>query len=134
MNYSLFNSSRALMDYIDPDTYGLIISYEKSTDGLWVVIGFTGVKAACCRIGDLNAKVACFPISSLYDNRSNHIFWDLFYPTEIAPKFLTTTFFKGSLSYVHPINVKQLSGVSNKDVFLSYKGPKNLGSIEMTNN
>ena len=68
MNYSLFNSSRALMDYIEnPDTYGMktrysileffsLISYQKETDfvhGYRIYL----VKAACCGLGDLHAKV-----------------------------------------------------------------------------
>ena len=143
MNYSLFNSSRALMEYIEnPENYGMktcytildfsLISYQKAND-VCTVIGFTEVKAACCGLGDLHAKVACFPVSSLCYNRSNHIFWDLFHPTETTAKFLAATFFKGSSPYVHPINVKQLSDLWNKDVFLSYMVTRNSDNIEMAN-
>ena len=104
----------------------LAISYFANiTYFLTVYTGFTVVKSACCGLGNLNAKVACLPISGLCSNRSNHMFWDLFHPTETTAGLLTTTFFEGSPPYVYPINVKQLSTLWIKNVsFLSYTGPK----------
>eukprot|EP00262_Sarcandra_glabra_P009161 TRINITY_DN23195_c0_g1_i1.p1 TRINITY_DN23195_c0_g1~~TRINITY_DN23195_c0_g1_i1.p1 ORF type:complete len:377 (-),score=59.20 TRINITY_DN23195_c0_g1_i1:169-1242(-) len=92
MNYSFFDTYSAVLDYVqNPTTYG-----------------FTEVKAACCGLGNLHAKVACLPISSFCPNRRDHVFWDLYHPTEAASRMLTDAFFDGSKEYVEPINVKQL--------------------------
>ena len=72
------------------------------------VEGFVEVKAACCGLGDLNAKIACLPISSYCSNRKDHIFWDLFHPTEATAERLTSTAFDGSVPYVYPMNIRQL--------------------------
>ncbi|ONK74948.1 uncharacterized protein A4U43_C03F11750 [Asparagus officinalis] len=92
MNYSFFNSSSTLMEYIEsPDAHG-----------------FTDVKAACCGIGNLNALIACLPVSRLCEDRTSYVFWDLYHPTEATARLLTETMFSGSRPYVFPINVKQL--------------------------
>ncbi|XP_020256766.1 GDSL esterase/lipase At5g55050-like [Asparagus officinalis] len=94
-NYSFFNSTITLLQYLqDPSNYG-----------------FTEVKAACCGLGNLNAKVACLPVSKLCQKRSDFVFWDLFHPTEKTAGLLADTIFDGSSPFVYPINVKQLSNL-----------------------
>ncbi|CAL9080585.1 unnamed protein product [Musa acuminata var. zebrina] len=91
-SYSYFDTYTALLEYINnPAAYG-----------------FVEVKAACCGLGDLNAKIACLPISSYCSNRKDHIFWDLFHPTEATAGRLTSTAFDGSVPYVYPMNIRQL--------------------------
>ncbi|KAJ8497568.1 hypothetical protein OPV22_008120 [Ensete ventricosum] len=95
MSYSYFDTYTALLEYINnPDAYG-----------------FVEVKAACCGLGDLNAKVACLPISNYCSNRNDHIFWDFYHPTEAAAGMLTSTAFDGSVPYVYPMNVRQLVAI-----------------------
>ncbi|THU63246.1 hypothetical protein C4D60_Mb01t13710 [Musa balbisiana] len=97
MSYSYFDTYTALLEYINnPDAYG-----------------FVEVKAACCGLGDLNAKIACLPISSYCSNRKDHIFWDLFHPTEATAGRLTSTAFDGSVPYVYPMNIRQLVAILN---------------------
>ncbi|KAJ3683710.1 hypothetical protein LUZ60_013937 [Juncus effusus] len=93
MSYSFLDTSSALLQYIQqPSAYG-----------------FTEVKAACCGLGDLNAKVACLPISTYCSNRNDHIFWDFYHPTEATARMITNTAFHGSAPFVFPINIKQLT-------------------------
>ncbi|OAY28480.1 GDSL esterase/lipase At5g55050 [Manihot esculenta] len=70
--------------------------------------GFTEVKAACCGIGKLKAKVPCLPIATYCSNRKEHVFWDLFHPTEAAARVLVDTIFDGPSQYTSPMNVRQL--------------------------
>ncbi|XP_052208178.1 GDSL esterase/lipase At5g55050 [Diospyros lotus] len=70
--------------------------------------GFTEYKAACCGIGTLNADLPCLPISSVCDNRSSHVFWDLYHPTEASVRIFVDLVFDGSPPYAVPINVEQL--------------------------
>ncbi|XP_058095049.1 GDSL esterase/lipase At5g55050 [Magnolia sinica] len=95
MSYSFFNTYAVLLDFIQkPAAYG-----------------FTEVKAACCGLGNLNAKVACLPIATYCPNRRNHVFWDFYHPTEAAARKFVDTAFSGSKPYVYPINVQQLVAI-----------------------
>ncbi|WOL13005.1 hypothetical protein Cni_G21774 [Canna indica] len=95
MSYSFFDAYTALYEYINnPEAYG-----------------FAEVKAACCGLGDLNAKIACIPISTYCSNRRDHIFWDFYHPTEATAGMLTSILFDGSVPYVYPMNVKQLAAL-----------------------
>ncbi|KAH0459090.1 hypothetical protein IEQ34_011904 [Dendrobium chrysotoxum] len=93
MSYSFFNTSLALLELIQDST-----NY-----------GFTETKAACCGLGNLNAQVACTPISSLCSNRKNHLFWDFYHPTEAAAAILIADAVYGTSPLVYPLNVRQLS-------------------------
>ncbi|XP_077221305.1 GDSL-like Lipase/Acylhydrolase superfamily protein [Tasmannia lanceolata] len=89
------------------DTYGVVLDYIKNP----ATYGFTEIRAACCGLGNLNAKVPCLPISRYCSNRKEHIFWDFYHPTERASSMFVDTLFDGSQQYVHPINVKQLIAI-----------------------
>ncbi|XP_030542838.1 GDSL esterase/lipase At5g55050-like [Rhodamnia argentea] len=73
--------------------------------------GFTEVKAACCGLGTLNAKVACLPISEYCPNRRDHVFWDLYHPTEAAARIIIDEVFHGSPQYAYPMDLQQLAAV-----------------------
>ncbi|CAA7395891.1 unnamed protein product [Spirodela intermedia] len=94
-SYSFFDTYAALMEIIEsPSSYG-----------------FTEVKAACCGLGNLNAKVACLPIATYCSNREEYVFWDFYHPTEASFRRLTETVFNGSRPLVHPLNVRQLASL-----------------------
>ncbi|XP_072956771.1 GDSL esterase/lipase At5g55050-like [Typha angustifolia] len=95
MSYSFFDTSSAVLQYIQqPAKYG-----------------FVEVKAACCGLGNLNAKIACTPVSSYCSNRKEHIFWDLYHPTEATAGMLLSTAFDGSAPYVYPMNIRQVASL-----------------------
>jgi phospholipase/lecithinase/hemolysin len=95
LHYALFDSSAALLRYIDqPAAYG-----------------FAEAKAACCGLGDMHAKIACTPLSAYCANRSDHVFWDFYHPTEATAQKLTDTAFDGSAPFIFPINIRQLSAI-----------------------
>ncbi|CAL9017673.1 unnamed protein product [Prunus brigantina] len=70
--------------------------------------GFTETEAACCGLGKLNADSFCLPISSLCSNRTDHVFWDKFHPTEATHRILVDKLFDGPSQYTFPTNVKEL--------------------------
>ncbi|GMI85252.1 hypothetical protein like AT5G55050 [Hibiscus trionum] len=70
--------------------------------------GFKEVKAACCGIGTLRAKIPCLPISLYCPNRKDHVFWDLYHPTEAMARIVADTVFDGPSEYCVPMNVRQL--------------------------
>lgn len=73
-----------------------------------MIAGFAEVKAACCGLGNLNAKVACLPISKYCTNRRDHLFWDLYHPTEAAARLFIDDAFDGPSHHTFPLNVRQL--------------------------
>ncbi|TKY57309.1 GDSL esterase/lipase [Spatholobus suberectus] len=86
------------------DTYAAISDLIQSPASC----GFTEVKAACCGLGELNARAPCLPLSNLCPNRQDHIFFDQFHPTEAASSILVNRIFDGPSSYTSPINMRQL--------------------------
>ncbi|KAF9589663.1 hypothetical protein IFM89_026820 [Coptis chinensis] len=92
------------INYAFSDSYNVLLNLIQNPANY----GFTEVKAACCGLGNLNAEVPCIPISQYCPNRTDHVFWDLFHPTEASVKIFIDTIFDGSQQYVSPINVRQL--------------------------
>ncbi|XWS27818.1 hypothetical protein CRYUN_Cryun25bG0012700 [Craigia yunnanensis] len=86
------------------DTYSIMQSLIQKPS----VYGFNEEKAACCGLGDLKAKVPCVPISTYCSNRKDHVFWDLYHPTEATARILVDTLFDGPSQYSVPMNVRQL--------------------------
>ncbi|XP_074378347.1 GDSL esterase/lipase At5g55050-like [Apium graveolens] len=90
-NYSYFDTYSALADFIqNPDKYG-----------------FTEAQSACCGLGKLRANVACLPISEYCPNRDDHVFWDLYHPTQKTVSMFIDMFYNAS-QYVTSTNISQL--------------------------
>ncbi|XWS11234.1 hypothetical protein CRYUN_Cryun38cG0066700 [Craigia yunnanensis] len=70
--------------------------------------GFNEIKAACCGLGNLKAQVPCVPISTYCSNRKDHVFWDLYHPTEATARIVVDTLFDGPSQYSVPMNLRQL--------------------------
>ncbi|KAK9733210.1 hypothetical protein RND81_04G051400 [Saponaria officinalis] len=91
--YSYFNTYDVLLNLIQqPATYG-----------------FKEVKEACCGLGILKARVACLPIATYCANRSDHVFWDFYHPTEAAYRIFIDIAFDGPEQYVFPVNIRELA-------------------------
>ncbi|KAK8968530.1 GDSL esterase/lipase [Platanthera guangdongensis] len=73
------------------------------------IAGFTEVKAGCCGLGNLNAKVACTPLSFLCPNPKEYVFWDLYHPTEAADEIIVNKIVDGGLPFVYPVNARRLA-------------------------
>ncbi|GKC32231.1 GDSL esterase/lipase-like protein [Tanacetum coccineum] len=95
MNYVYFDLYGAMTNlFQDPKTYGIM-----------------DIKEACCGLGNLNADVPCIPTSTYCLNRKNHVFWDLYHPTEYVASIFVDLLYNGTQEYVVPMNVKQLVDV-----------------------
>ncbi|KAI3768985.1 hypothetical protein L6452_00081 [Arctium lappa] len=95
------------LNYAYFDTYGAMANLFEKPD----TYGFTEIKKACCGLGNLNADVPCIPISTYCSNRNNHVFWDLYHPTEAVSNMFSDLLYNGSQEYTLPMNVKQLLGI-----------------------
>ncbi|KAM7251024.1 hypothetical protein ACFE04_022907 [Oxalis oulophora] len=105
---------KSMLEQLKSELNGMFYSYFDAYDITQNMVqhpasyGFKEVKAACCGLGKLNANIPCIPISKYCSNRSDHLFWDLYHPTQATAQFLIDAYFEGSLQYTYPINVKQL--------------------------
>ncbi|KAI7729950.1 hypothetical protein M8C21_031309 [Ambrosia artemisiifolia] len=94
-HYSYFDTYEVMNGLIQhPETYGI-----------------TEIKAACCGLGNLNADIPCIPISTYCSNRKNHLFWDLYHPTEYASSIFARSLYSGSQQVTTPMNAEQLVNV-----------------------
>ncbi|KAL8208109.1 hypothetical protein R6Q57_007521 [Mikania cordata] len=92
INYSYFDTYRVMNDVIqNPQNYGI-----------------SEIKEACCGMGKLNAEIPCLPIANYCSNRSDHLFWDLYHPTETVSRMLTDLLYNGSRQLTLPMNVEYL--------------------------
>ncbi|KAJ8427864.1 hypothetical protein Cgig2_015606 [Carnegiea gigantea] len=89
------------------DTYNVLLNLIQQP----AAYGFKEAKAACCGLGNLKAKVACLPFSSYCPNRSDHVFWDLYHPTEATARIIVDTAFNGPRQYAFPLNLQQLASL-----------------------
>ncbi|GLU23715.1 hypothetical protein SLE2022_397020 [Rubroshorea leprosula] len=92
MNYTYFDTYSFMQKIIEnPSTYG-----------------FSEIKSACCGLGTLKAVVPCLPVADYCPNRTDHLFWDLYHPTETAYRIFADAIYDGS-EYTFPINLRQLA-------------------------
>ncbi|XP_076922226.1 GDSL esterase/lipase At5g55050-like [Bidens hawaiensis] len=92
------------MHYSYFDTYGVMNGLIQHPENY----GITEIKAACCGLGNLKADIPCIPISTYCSNRKNHLFWDLYHPTEYASSVFAGFLYSGSPQVTTPMNAEQL--------------------------
>lgn len=86
------NPYSVLQDFIqNPSTYGFSVTTE-----------------ACCGGGRMKAQLPCLPLFTYCSNRSNHVFWDPWHPTEAANTFLANAMLSTSNALVAPWSITQL--------------------------
>ncbi|KAI4331899.1 hypothetical protein L6164_016847 [Bauhinia variegata] len=75
------------------------------------LFGIKDTISACCGTGYLNGEGGCSKPNNtdLCKDRSDHLFWDLFHPTEKASELAALTLFQGSLVFMSPLNFSQLA-------------------------
>ncbi|KAJ6811826.1 GDSL esterase/lipase-like [Iris pallida] len=50
--------------------------------------GFNNSDSPCCTIGNIRPSLTCTPLSSLCKDRSKHVFWDEYHPTDKANELI----------------------------------------------
>ncbi|KAK4439783.1 GDSL esterase/lipase [Sesamum alatum] len=93
--YSYFDTYSVFTDFIQtPATYG-----------------FNDTKSACCGLGKLRAKFPCTPLALFCSERSAHLFWDVYHPTETAARIFIDMLWRGSGNYTFPMTVEELIAI-----------------------
>ncbi|CAN1188388.1 GDSL esterase/lipase At2g23540 [Linum perenne] len=79
----------------------LITNYDK--------YGFSTATRACCGNGGQFAGIVpCGPTSSMCKDRSKHVFWDPYHPSEAANLIIAKQLLDGDTNYMSPMNLRQL--------------------------
>ncbi|XP_022036751.1 GDSL esterase/lipase At5g55050 [Helianthus annuus] len=97
MHYTYFDTYNVMSDLIQrPETYGI-----------------TEIKEACCGRGNLKADVPCVQWfgADYCPNRKDHLFWDLYHPTESTYNIFASFLYNGSQQVTTPMNVEQLVNI-----------------------
>ncbi|WCJ32760.1 GDSL esterase/lipase At5g55050 [Euphorbia peplus] len=93
--------------------YSLGNVYDMTMDMLndYRSFGFNETKYACCGLGNYNGENGCFDKinSNVCNNRSDHLFWDLYHPSQAASQLLASSLFSGDNKYMTPFNFSQLA-------------------------
>jgi len=85
------------------------VGYEFNVDVGNVIIGFRTASEACCETrGRLAGILPCGPTSSLCTDRSKHVFWDAYHPTEAANLLIADKLLYGDSKFVTPFNLLHL--------------------------
>ncbi|XP_076892455.1 GDSL esterase/lipase At5g55050-like [Bidens hawaiensis] len=92
------------MNYAYSDTYGAMVDLFQNHEAY----GYSEIKEACCGIGNLKADGPCIPLATYCSNRTNHVFWDLYHPTETIASLFAGYLYSGSQQFMVPMNVEQL--------------------------
>ncbi|KAK4774041.1 hypothetical protein SAY87_029060 [Trapa incisa] len=91
--------------YVYANVYDLVMELITNYDKY----GFTTASQACCGNGGQSAGIIpCGPTSSMCDNRSSHVFWDPYHPSEAANLLLAKQLLDGPTKYISPMNLRQL--------------------------
>lgn len=71
--------------------------------------GFTTSSKACCGNGGQFAGIIpCGPTSSICSDRSKHVFWDPYHPSEAANLIIAKQLMDGDDKYISPVNLRKL--------------------------
>ncbi|KAL0399209.1 UNVERIFIED_CONTAM: GDSL esterase/lipase [Sesamum radiatum] len=89
------------------DTYSVFTEFVQTP----ATYGFNETKSACCGLGKLRAKFPCTPLALFCSDRSNHLFWDVYHPTEAAARIFIDMLWRGSGKYTFPMTVEELIAI-----------------------
>ncbi|OQU82133.1 hypothetical protein SORBI_3006G178300 [Sorghum bicolor] len=124
LSYQLYPMFAAMLQDLSVELPGMNYSLANSTKmAEWVLetpaseptslndFTFTVLDTACCGAGKFGAEYDCNFSAPLCPNRSNHLFWDDYHPTEALTQLAAKMIFSDPFRlFAHPITVQQLVG------------------------
>ncbi|XP_022158232.1 GDSL esterase/lipase At2g23540 [Momordica charantia] len=102
---STLNKNLPSSTFVYANVYDLVMDLIVNYDNY----GFKTASRACCGNGGQFAGIIpCGPQSSLCTDRSTHVFWDPYHPSEAANLILAKKLLDGDQKYISPVNLRQL--------------------------
>ncbi|KAK3416134.1 hypothetical protein EUGRSUZ_H01970 [Eucalyptus grandis] len=91
--------------FVHANVYDMVLEVITNYDKY----GFTTANRACCGNGGQFAGIVpCGPTSSMCTDRSKHVFWDPYHPSEAANIILAKQLVDGDSRYITPMNLRKL--------------------------
>lgn len=91
--------------FIHANVYDLVMEVITNYDKY----GFTSASKACCgNGGQFQGIIPCGPTSTMCADRSKHVFWDPYHPSEAANLIIAKQLLDGDTKYISPMNLRQL--------------------------
>ncbi|CAL1408796.1 unnamed protein product [Linum trigynum] len=91
--------------FVHANVYDLVMELISN----YAKYGFTTSSRACCGNGGQFAGIVpCGPTSSMCGDRSKHVFWDPYHPSEAANVIIAKQLLDGDTKYISPMNLRQL--------------------------
>ncbi|GLT75255.1 hypothetical protein SLA2020_469910 [Shorea laevis] len=91
--------------FVEANVYALVLELITNYDKY----GFTTASRACCGNGGQFAGIIpCGPTSSMCTDRSKHVFWDPYHPSEAANVIVAKRLLDGDENDISPMNLRQL--------------------------
>ncbi|CAN1225189.1 GDSL esterase/lipase At2g23540 [Linum grandiflorum] len=91
--------------FVHANVYDLVMELVTNFDKY----GFSTATRACCGNGGQFAGIVpCGPTSSMCKDRSKHVFWDPYHPSEAANLIIAKQLLDGDTKYMSPMNLRQL--------------------------
>ncbi|KAL6566358.1 GDSL esterase/lipase 6 [Orobanche gracilis] len=76
--------------------------------------GFADVDSACCGYGNLGGELQCGKEGyTICKNPNDHLFWDLFHPSERTYELISKALWSGGHNHIRPFNLKRLSNMTD---------------------
>ncbi|KAL5557159.1 hypothetical protein UlMin_039395 [Ulmus minor] len=91
--------------FVHANVYDLVLELITNYDKY----GFSTSSKACCGNGGQFAGIIpCGPTSSMCSDRSAHVFWDPYHPSEAANIIVAKKLLDGDTRFISPVNLRQL--------------------------
>ncbi|KAE8651938.1 GDSL esterase/lipase At2g23540 [Cucumis sativus] len=102
---SSLNKDLPSSTFVYANVYDLVMDLIVNYDNY----GFKTASRACCGNGGQFAGIIpCGPQSSLCSERSRHVFWDPYHPSEAANLLIAKKLLDGDHKFISPYNLRQL--------------------------
>ena len=77
---------------------------------MFYLTGFENANSACCYLaGRFGGLIPCGPHSKICSDRSKHVFWDPYHPSEATNLLTARRLLDGDTNDITPMNIRQLA-------------------------
>ncbi|TQD70996.1 hypothetical protein C1H46_043466 [Malus baccata] len=92
-------------NFVYADIYQILTDLTEN----YVSYGFeNGISACCSTAGPRGGLILCNPLAKVCPDRSKYVFWDPFHLTEAGNLIAARHIMDGDLTYMSPMNLRQL--------------------------
>ncbi|KAK4586484.1 hypothetical protein RGQ29_023572 [Quercus rubra] len=92
--------------FVYADSYSILEDILQN----YISYGFENANSACCYLaGRFGGLIPCGPHSKICSDRSKHVFWDPYHPSEATNLLTARRLLDGDTNDITPMNIRQLA-------------------------